>query len=125
MLGVTTNLKAKEVVGADTISGGEGSDRFVYLNPGEGGDTITDFAVGVDKIAVVATGFAGGLSAGELPNNRFTIGSAAIDSRTRFVFNDASGELFFDADGGGAVDAELIATLDGVSSLSAGDIMLL
>ena len=111
--------------GADTISGGEGSDRFIYFDTSQGGDTIDDFAVGVDKIAVVATGFAGGLSAGELLSNRFTIGSAAIDNRTRFVFNDASGELFFDADGGGAVDAELIATLDGVSNLSAGDIMLL
>ena len=74
---------------------------------------------------MVSAGFAGGLSAGELPQNRFTIGSVAIGNQTRFVFDDTSGELFFDSDGGGVVDAELIATLDGVSNLSAGDIMLL
>ena len=111
--------------GADTISGGEGSDQFIYFNSSQGGDTITDFAVGVDKISVVSAGFGSGLSAGELAPNRFTIGSVALGNQTRFVFNDASGELFFDADGGGVVDQELIATLDGVSNLSAGDIMLL
>ena len=111
--------------GADTISGGEGSDQFIYFNSSQGGDTINDFAVGVDKISVVSAGFGSGLSAGELAPNRFTIGSVALGNQTRFVFNDASGELFFDADGGGVVDQELIATLDGVSNLSAGDIILL
>ena len=111
--------------GADTMSGGEGSDLFVYLNASEGRDTINDFVVGVDKIAVVAAGFGSGLSAGELPQDRFTLGSAAIGNQTGFVFDNTSGELLFDADGAGVADAELIATLDGVSNLSAEDIMLL
>ena len=111
--------------GSDTISGGEGADQFIYFNASEGGDTISDFAVGVDKIVVLAAGFGGELSAGELPQNRFAIGSATIGNQTRFVFDNTSGELLFDADGAGAADAELIATLDGVSNLSAEDIMLL
>ena len=111
--------------GADILTGGEGSDQFVYLNPNEGGDTITDFVVGTDKIAAVASGFGGELSAGELPESSFVMGSAATNSEQRFVFNDASSELFFDADGSGAASQQLIATLDGVSNLSAGDILLL
>ena len=111
--------------GADSLTGGEGSDQFVYLNPNEGGDTITDFVVGTDKIAAVASGFGGELSAGELSESSFVMGSAATNSEQRFVFNDASSELFFDADGSGAASQQLIATLDGVSNLSTGDILLL
>ena len=112
-------------MGADTLAGGEGSDQFVYLDPTEGGDTITDFAVGTDKIAVVAAGLAVGLLVGELRENRLAIGSAATGSDQRFVFDESSSELFFDADGSGDLPQQLIATLDGVSNISAGDIMLL
>ena len=36
-------------LGNDVLTGGQGSDTFVF-NPGDGGDTITDFQPGVDKI---------------------------------------------------------------------------
>jgi len=36
--------------GADTLTGGPGNDRYVYNAMGDGGDTITDFRVGQDKI---------------------------------------------------------------------------
>ena len=111
--------------GADTISGGSGSDRFVYFNANEGGDTIADFAAGTDKIAIVAAGFGGGLSVGELPQGSFAIGSEATGNEQRFVFDDANGSLFFDADGNGVATPQLIATVDGVSNFSAGDIILL
>ena len=111
--------------GSDTLSGGEGSDQFVYLNPGDGGDTITDFVVGTDKVTAVSAVFGGGVPVGELPQSSFVYGSTATTSEQRFVFNDVSGELFFDRDGNGAATQQLIATLDGVSNLSAGDIMLL
>ena len=112
-------------IGADVLSGGEGSDQFVYLNPNDGGDTITDFAVGMDKITVVSGVFGGGLSTGELSQNGFALGSAASTGEQRFVFDESSGELFFDRDGNGAATQQLIATLSGVSNLSAEDIMLL
>ena len=111
--------------GADTLTGGDGSDQFVYLNPSEGGDTIADFAVGTDKIAVVSAGFAVGLPVGELPESRLAIGSVATGIDQRFVFDESSSELFFDADGSGNSPQQLIATLDGVSNLNAGDIVLL
>ena len=111
--------------GADILNGGAGSDRFIYLSANEGGDTIADFAVGTDKIVAVASSFGGGLSAGELPVESFVYGSAATSSEQRFIFDDASRELFFDADGSGAASQQLIATFEGESKLSAGDIQLL
>ena len=52
--------------GADTLGGGAGNDRFIYLNANEGGDTISDFSVGSDRILVVSGVFGGGLTAGTL-----------------------------------------------------------
>ena len=111
--------------GADILNGGAGSDRFIYFNANEGGDTIADFAVGTDKIIAIASGLGGGLSAGELPVESFIYGGAATSTEQRFIFNDASRELFFDADGSGAASQQLIATFESESKLSAGDIQLL
>ena len=111
--------------GADTLVGGAGNDWFIYLNPAEGGDNITDFTVGTDKIQVLSAVFGGGLSSGQLPESRFAIGSAATSSDQRFVFDESSSELFFDVDGSDSSPQQLIATLDGVSHISAGDITLL
>ena len=111
--------------GADTISGGAGSDNFMYLSPDEGGDTISDFAVGTDKIMAVSAAFGGGLSAGVLPEGSFVTGSAATNDAQRFIFDNTSGELFFDIDGSGIQSQQTIATLTGVSNLSSADIQLL
>ena len=111
--------------GRDMLTGGEGSDRFVYLSFDEGGDTITDFTVGTDKIAVVSAGFfGGGLPVGELPESRFSLGSDATTSEQRFIFDDASGALFYDADGSGTAAPQLVTALTD-SNLNAGDIMVL
>ncbi|MFM9267400.1 calcium-binding protein [Tychonema sp. BBK16] len=43
--------------GADILTGGSGADLFIYKNPGEGDDKITDFASGVDKLQFVSGAF--------------------------------------------------------------------
>ena len=43
--------------GADLLTGGSGADLFIYKAPGEGGDTITDFTAGVDKLQFVSSAF--------------------------------------------------------------------
>ena len=40
--------------GADTLSGSSGTDKFVYLDIKDTGDTITDFTPGSDKIDLSA-----------------------------------------------------------------------
>ncbi|OCQ90466.1 hypothetical protein BCD64_27735 [Nostoc sp. MBR 210] len=40
--------------GADMLTGGAGADSFVYTSLADSGDTITDFAVGTDKIVLQA-----------------------------------------------------------------------
>ena len=45
-------------LGADTLTGGGGADRFVWNDKLEGGDTITDFEVGVDRLVFNAAAFA-------------------------------------------------------------------
>ena len=44
-------------LGADTLTGGGGADSFVWNNKIEGGDTITDFAQGTDKLVFSAAAF--------------------------------------------------------------------
>ena len=112
-------------LGADILTGGAGSDRFIYLNAGQGADTITDFAVGTDKITVVAAAFGGGLSAGDFLDDSFVYANAAITSSQRFLFDVRNGELFFDVDGSGSSPQQLIATVQRGAQLSAGDIMLI
>ena len=111
-------------LGADNLTGGAGSDLFVYLDASEGGDTISDFAVGTDKIALLASGFGGG-AAGELPASSFAISNGATTSEQRFIFDRSSSELSFDADGSGSSPQQLIATLNGVSDISAADIVVI
>ena len=111
--------------GADSLTGGEGSDRFVYFSPSEGGDTISDFEVGADEISPVSAAFGGGLQAGALPENRFTLDTAATNSEQRFIFDDATGDLFFDVDGNGIQDRQLIANVGTGTGLSSSDIQLL
>jgi len=108
--------------GADTLSGGAGSDLFVIAAPAEGGDTVTDFTAGEDRIAVVGPNF-GSVPAGALSASNFTL-DAAADGDDWFVFNTTTGVLSFDADGSGAGAAVTLATLN-VTMLSATDILVL
>lgn len=64
--------------GNDYLNGGDGGDVFGFYSPFEGIDTITDFAILVDRIQVVATGFG---------NNT---------ELNRFTYDSSTGALFFD-----------------------------
>lgn len=44
-------------LGADTLTGGTGADSFLWNNKLEGGDTITDFEQGADKLAFTSGQF--------------------------------------------------------------------
>lgn len=97
--------------GADLLTGGGGADTFVMRRPlGLGHvDTITDFTVGEDGIALNAAGFS--LPAGALAGAAFHLGAAAADADDRILYDPASGALLFDPDGSGSAAAILFASL--------------
>jgi Ca2+-binding RTX toxin-like protein len=86
--------------GTDTLIGGQGSDHFTFAAPNQGIDTITDFNNLNDLIVVSATGFNGGLVAGAaITSEQFHLGATATKTSQRFLYNLATGGLFFDGDG--------------------------
>ncbi|MBD2628351.1 calcium-binding protein [Trichormus variabilis] len=102
--------------GNDRLTGGVGNDIFGFSNFSEGVDTITDFNVADDLIQVSAAGFGCGLTAGSFNPGQFTIGSAATTGDQRFIYNNSTGELFFDADGiGGGAQTKFAKLSTGLS----------
>ncbi|HEY9691398.1 MAG TPA: calcium-binding protein [Oculatellaceae cyanobacterium] len=115
-------------LGNDTLSGNAGADSFRFDAPTEGVDLILDFVSGTDQIAVLASGFGGGLTAPDLSADQFRSGAGVSSSTTatdRFLYNTSNGDLFFDADGTGAASALQIATLFRAPTLTASDIVVI
>lgn len=110
--------------GADTLTGGAGRDHFIYRAASEGGDTITDFTPGQDKIEVSASGFSGGLSVGAGVTLVSQANPIAAGSSGAFLYDTGTGDLFWDRDGSGGAPSELIARLAGAPSITAGDIIV-
>ncbi|MEQ9666817.1 hypothetical protein [Coleofasciculus sp. G2-EDA-02] len=110
--------------GNDLLHGGSGADKFAFYSKNEGIDTIIDFDVRSDKIQVDDRGFGGGLRRGTLDSSQFTIGSRASDRSDRFIYNNRTGALFFDADGIGGSAQVQFATLDRGLNLSSSDIVV-
>ncbi|MGD1912353.1 MAG: calcium-binding protein, partial [Rivularia sp. (in: cyanobacteria)] len=98
--------------GNDTLVGGTGADRFRFNSTSEGIDTITDFNEGsIDQILIDQSGFGGGLTIGIIDVSQLFIGSSASSSSHRFIYDDSTGDLFFDADGNGSAAQVQFANL--------------
>jgi Ca2+-binding RTX toxin-like protein len=115
-------------VGADTLAGGAGSDRFTYRAIDQGNDQITDFNRTNDLLVFTGSAF-GGLAAGELKALNFEIRTVAgtngaITVNDSFVFNTATNELWFDADGFVGAATVRIASFTTEITLSAADILI-
>jgi Ca2+-binding RTX toxin-like protein len=105
----------------DLLIGGQGSDTFLFNWSGfEGGDTISDFTSGQDRIVidlnftasqVTLVGFAG--STAPIP------ASGAV-----LIYQQQTGELLFDPTGDGATDRILVATVSGSPQLGVNDIVI-
>ncbi|RCJ36408.1 hypothetical protein A6769_17060 [Nostoc punctiforme NIES-2108] len=111
LIGGSSNDTFVGGLGNDTLTGGTGSDVFIINTPSEGIDNITDFSSLDDTIYVSKIGFGGGLSEGILQSTQFFIGSLAQDSSDRFIYNNNTGGLFFDADGIGSSGQIQVAQL--------------
>jgi F420-dependent methylenetetrahydromethanopterin dehydrogenase len=112
--------------GADTLTGGAGADVFRFVTTTQGGDTLTDFTSGSDRIQVVSSNF-GALPVGTLASSRFVSSGAptALDANAVFLYNSTTGVLTFDSNGTGAGGTTVVATLaSGFRTLVAGDIQV-
>ena len=109
--------------GNDTLQGREGADSYAFTSVlGAGNvDKILGFSAADDTILLENNGVFVGLAVGALNPNAFVIGTAAQDSSDRIVYDQATGRLFFDADGNGAGAQIQFALLDGAPIIAAGD----
>jgi Ca2+-binding RTX toxin-like protein len=102
------------MAGHDSLWGGSGRDSFAFTTAlgATNVDVVGDFNAADDTILLEnsimrALGKAGALSA-----NAFVNGTAALDASDRILFDQATGALFYDADGTGAIAAVRFATID-------------
>ncbi|QSJ21020.1 calcium-binding protein [Nostoc sp. UHCC 0702] len=126
LLGGSGNDTLVGGTGNDTLTGGIGNDSFSFTTKTQGIDTITDFSVLYDTLVVSAAGFGGSLTAGAIITaDQFWIGTAAHDAGDRFIYNNNTGGLLFDADGTGAIAGLQIATLTTQLNLTNADILVI
>ncbi|BAT60057.1 bifunctional hemolysin/adenylate cyclase precursor [Variibacter gotjawalensis] len=107
--------------GANTLTGGWGADLFKITETGSF-NTITDFQPWTDKIVLSGSAFRRLGSA--LDASEFRVGTTAADSDDFVVYNQDTGELFYDEDGVGIDSAALIAKVSAGTSLSFTDLRL-
>lgn len=111
--------------GKDTLTGGGGKDQFIFdTRPGAANiDTVTDFSVTDDTLLLDHDIFVR-LPVGSLKASAFVIGTKAADVGDRIIYNNRTGDLFYDADGSGAGVAVQIAELDAHLKLTAADFLV-
>jgi Ca2+-binding RTX toxin-like protein len=100
--------------GNDTLTGNGGNDFFVFttaLNAATNVDVIEDYSVAQDTMRLENLFFTG-LGNGTLAAAAFRVGTTAIDASDRIIYNDDTGDLFFDRDGTGAAAKVQFAEID-------------
>lgn len=138
-------LNGKE--GNDLLTGGEGEDVFLFdakLDAAANIDTIADFVSGTDSLGLSKKLFAAYKKTGGDDKKKgkskdgddndaggddltldFVVGTAALDETDHFIYDQATGNLYYDADGSGAGAAIQFATLTGAPALAATDLVIL
>ncbi|MFO1173425.1 MAG: cadherin-like domain-containing protein [Hyphomicrobiaceae bacterium] len=110
--------------GVNTLTGGAGADRFALYPLSGYESTITDFVQAKDLVQL-STYFIGGITNATLPSHLFNNASTAQSSgQPEILFDNATGRLYFDADGiaGGEM---LMGTLTGqTANLTAADFVI-
>ena len=88
--------------GSHTMTGGAGNDTFAFLQTTDGPGIITDFnnTTEHDHIAISASGFGGGLTAGMDVSSTFeTTADSTFSGAAEFHFDTANQTLYFSVDG--------------------------
>jgi Ca2+-binding RTX toxin-like protein len=116
--------------GDDVLIGGAGKDKFLFNKaPGTGElnagvDDILDFSVTDDLIYLANYAFTRIGPKGALNPNAFHKGTDAADVADRIIYDQASGSIYYDADGSGAAAKILFATVDPGTLLTNADFVV-
>jgi serralysin len=117
--------------GTDMLTGGNGNDEFIFVGPGQSGDSITDFgnrSGDNDRILIDASSFKGGLDeGGHLSRDAFQVGANhhAKGDDVRFLFDTRTETLWFDRNGSKDDGLTLVADLQDGARLQHDDIWLI
>ena len=113
--------------GIDRINGGAGEDRFLFNTApaGDNTDLLFEFSADDDRFVLDQDAFAGIGGTGALGGARFRLGTNATDGSDRIIYDAATGNVWYDKDGDGAVGKELLAVLDAPVALTAGNFSII
>lgn len=112
--------------GADQLSGGLGEDsfRFGAAVAAANADTILDFNGADDRLEFDDAVFTRLGPVGQVKDSAFVLGRKALDAGDRLIYDQARGELSYDADGSGSGAAVLVARLVPNTGLAAEDLFV-
>jgi Ca2+-binding RTX toxin-like protein len=112
--------------GSDVLSGGAGKDSFTFdTKPGsQNVDVILDFNVADDTIRLNDSAFTK-LKYGKLSASSFVVGTKALDSNDRIIYDSKTGDLSYDADGSGSMAAIKFAEIENRAKLTAADFLVI
>lgn len=122
MVGDSGNDRINGAYGHDVLFGGSGDDVFVFdrkASSKDNSDVIKDFTSGEDTLELSSAKMLS-LQQGFTSENLF-FGAKAHDSNDFIIYNQDSGQLFYDRDGSGSGTAQLIATLENHTALKVYD----
>lgn len=112
--------------GRDSLTGGAGKDSFQLIRPiADDFDKLTDFSVGDDKILISKAEFGLSQGLGVLDASVFRLGTSAVAAGDRFIYDQATGNLFFDTDGNGGNTQVQIARLANQAALTSTHITVI
>src|SRR5215211_1938633 len=113
--------------GGDVLNGGIGADTFRFSTAlGAGNvDTVQDFWVAQGDRIVLSRNVFAGAGYDALASSAFALGPAATTAAHRIVYNQSTGELFYDADGAGGAAAVKFALVANHAQLSASSFQIL
>jgi len=109
-------------LGKDNLTGGTGADKFVFDLAPSGADTdkIFDFShADGDKIVFSASAFPA--IGPTLEADELRLGTSANAATNRVIYDQATGRLWYDADGNGSSGPILVATLQNQAALGVDD----
>ena len=113
--------RSKKMVSSMTLKSRMSSTLLAALSAATNVDDILDFSVVDDTIQLDRDIFTSITVDGTLAAGAFHAGTAAADADDRIVYNAATGEIFYDADGVGGAAQILFATVNAGTALTNAD----